>query len=227
MTQNILIVTPLQEEYNDLFNSIASLGLEAHKGKIGKLDVDYFPALDVTLARGGHGKTQFGIQTQHLLDHARFDLVICAGAAGALAPEVCVGDLVVATSTIEHDFNNKFSRRPKPQFHGDEASIRKLQKLDFSDAGFNVYFGIMAGGDEDVIEVTRGAELRQLHTALAVAWEGVGGARACIFSGVPYLELRGATDTANHEAPVVFDVNLKIVMRNIAFLLYKWLGNRT
>jgi hypothetical protein len=41
---------------------------------------------------------------------------------------------------------------------------------------------------------------------------------------VDYLEIRGATDTANHEAPVVFYVNLKIVMRNIALLLHKWLG---
>jgi adenosylhomocysteine nucleosidase len=81
----------------------------------------------------------------------------------------------------------------------------------------------MAGGDEDVIEVSRAAELRELHTALAVAWEGVGGARASAFSNVPYLEIRGATDTANHEAPVVFYINLKIVMKNIADLLYQWL----
>ena len=81
----------------------------------------------------------------------------------------------------------------------------------------------MAGGDEDVIDITRGAELRELHNALAVAWEGVGGARASAFSEVPYLEIRGATDTADHEAPAVFDVNLKIVMKNIAYLLVRWL----
>jgi hypothetical protein len=45
-------------------------------------------------------------------------------------------------------------------------------------------------------------------------------------SGVPYLEIRGATDTADHETPVVFDVNLKIVMRNLAVLLKKWLTHR-
>src|SRR6185503_19342229 len=95
--------------------------------------------------------------------------------------------------------------------------------LNLADANFNVHFGIMAGGDEGVIEITRGAELRDLHNALAVAWEGVGGARACAFSEVPYLELRGATDTANHVAPVVFDMNLKIVMKNIAQLLINWL----
>jgi adenosylhomocysteine nucleosidase len=102
-------------------------------------------------------------------------------------------------------------------------SIEQLKALDLSDANFKVHFGVMAGGDEDVIEVTRGAELRELHNALAVAWEGVGGARASAFSEVSYLEVRGATDTANHEAPVVFYINLQIVMKNIAYVLVKWL----
>jgi adenosylhomocysteine nucleosidase len=220
---NILVVTPLKEEYSDLYHSLSALDLKSLTERIGKLDVHRFPEINLTLALGGHGKTQFGIQTQHLLDHAKFDLVICAGAAGALAPEVRVGDLIIATSTLEHDYNNKFSERPKPRFAGDMKSIEQLKALDLSDTNFKVHFGIMAGGDEDVIEVTRGAELRELHNALAVVWEGVGGARASMFSEVPYLEIRGATDTANHEAPVVFYVNLKIVMKNIAYILVKWL----
>jgi adenosylhomocysteine nucleosidase len=223
MSQNILVITPLQKEYDGLYNSLSALNLTSHTEQIGKLAVHCFPELDLTLAVGGHGKTQFGIQTQHLLDHAKFDLIICAGAAGALAPEVRVGDVIIATSTLEHDYNNKFSERPKPRFAGDAKSIKQIKALDVSDANFKVHYGIMAGGDEDVIEVTRGAELRELHDALAVAWEGVGGARACAFSEVPYLEIRGATDTANHEAPLVFYINLKIVMKNIAYLLYQWL----
>jgi adenosylhomocysteine nucleosidase len=223
MPQNILVVTPLQEEHDDLYTSLCSHKLRSEQGKIGRLDVHCFPEINVTLARGGHGKTQFGIQTQHLLDHAQFDLVICAGAAGALAPEVKVGDVIIATSTLEHDYNNKFSNRPKPRFAGDIKSIEQLKALNLSNAEFKVHFGIMAGGDEDVIDIQRGKDLRELWDALAVAWEGVGGARASAFSNVPYLEIRGATDTADHEAPVVFYVNLKIVMKNIAFLLYKWL----
>ena len=68
-----------------------------------------------------------------------------------------------------------------------------------------------------MIDSQRTKELRELWKALAVAWEGVGGARASAFSDVPYLENRGATDTADHEAPVVFYVNLKIVMKNSLF----------
>jgi adenosylhomocysteine nucleosidase len=224
-SRKILILTPLQEEYSDLYHSLSARGLKSHQDNLGRLDVHHFAALNVTLARGGHGKTQFGIQTQYLLDHAQFDLVICAGAAGALAPDVRVGDLIVATSTVEHDFNNKFVPRPKPQFKGDVRSIEQLKALKLPDGQFKIHFGVLAGGDEDVIDVKRGAELYRAHSALAVAWEGVGGARACAFSEVPYLELRGATDTANHAAPVLFTVNLKIVMRNIAHLLVQWLEN--
>jgi adenosylhomocysteine nucleosidase len=218
-----LIVTPLQEEYTGLQNSLSALGLKSDTERIGKLETHCFPEIKVTLAPGGHGKTQFGIQTQHLLDHVVFDLVICAGAAGALAPEVKVGDLILATSTLEHDYNLKFSVRPKPQFAGDAKSIEQIKALNLADANFSIHFGMMAGGDEDVIDIVRGAELYRAHNALAVAWEGVGGARACAFNEIPYLEIRGATDTANHEAPVVFDDNLKIIMKNIAFLLYRWL----
>lgn len=87
--------------------------------------------------------------------------------------------MIVATNTLEHDYNNKFSSRAKPQFTGDTRSIQQLKALNIGEADFKVHFGIIAGGDEDVIDV---------------------------------------------EAPLVFYINLKIVVENIAFLLYKWLG---
>ena len=80
MSQKIPIVTPLQEEYSDLYHSLSALDLKSHSKKIGKLDAPRFPEINITLAPGGHGKTQFGIQTQHILDYTKFDLAICAGA---------------------------------------------------------------------------------------------------------------------------------------------------
>lgn len=225
MPRKILIVTPLKEEYDDLYKSLTAHKLKSEQDKVGKLDIHRFPALNVTLARGGHGKVQFGVQTQYLLDHTQFDLVVCAGAAGALAPKVKVGDLIVATTTVEHDYNLKFVRRPHPRFAGDAKSIGQIKALKMPDGKFRIHFGVMASGDEDVIDVKRGAELHKAHNALAVAWEGIGGARACAFSEVPYLELRGATDTADHAAPVMFDINLKVVMRNIGRVLAAWLMN--
>jgi adenosylhomocysteine nucleosidase len=58
--------------------------------------------------------------------------------------------------------------------------------------------------------------LQSLTGAIAVAWEGAGGARACRFSGVPFLEIRGITDSAGHSAPTDFEENLIIALHNLA-----------
>ena len=76
---------------------------------------------------------------------------------------------------------------------------------------FKVHFGKVASGDEDIIERIRAQELNTLTGALAVAWEGAGGARASCFMGIPHLEIRGLTDIADNDAPIVFDENLKLI----------------
>ena len=59
MSQNILMVTPLQEEHDDLYHNLSALDLKSRTERSGKLAVHCFPEISVTLARGGHGKTQF------------------------------------------------------------------------------------------------------------------------------------------------------------------------
>ena len=65
--------------------------------------------------------------------------------------------------------------------------------------------------------------LHQSTNALAVAWEGAGGARAARFSNVPFVEIRGVTDTADHDAPSDFKKNLETAMRNVATFIMSWI----
>lgn len=175
--------------------------------------------------RGGHGKTQFGIHTQHILDHKNaFAAVVCAGAGGAIAPQINMGDLVVGTTTVEHDYVLRFVRRPLPRFDADAGLLAQLRRVTLSGAAFATHFDIIASGDEDVIERTRAEDIRQRTDAVIVAWEGVGGARACKFGQIPFVELRGATDNADHTAPGDFDTNLALVMDNMAAFMVAWLG---
>ena len=193
---------------------------------IGRLPVVRLPNLGIALARGGLGKVQFAIQTQHLLDTCSdWDLIICAGAAGALVDEVIVGDVVVATTTVEHDYNNKFNERALPKFDGAQAAIADLKSVSQSVNVFSVHFGPMASGDEDVVETERKRALHESTGALAVAWEGAGGAKACAFSGIPFVEIRGVTDTADHNAASDFEQNLEIAMSNLAALIVAWVGH--
>ena len=238
-----LVITPLQKELEPLVEGCLRLGFHSENGVVGRLPVVQFPQLGLSVARGGVGKAQFALQTQHLIDNGQgWSRVICAGAAGALSDELAIGDVVVASETVEHDYNNKFVPRPKPRFAGDAGSLAALRSAadarsssrSAADARsssqsaaskappFKVHFGLVASGDEDVVDGDRRDVLRVSMEALAVAWEGAGGARACAFSQLPFVEIRGITDTADHNAATYFETNLALAMGNIAQLLVAW-----
>lgn len=219
----LLILTPMQEELDLFLRSCTRRGYCAEQGVVGQLPVTRLPELGVTLARGGVGKAQFAVQTQHMVDvGGPWDLVICAGAAGGLSDAVAIGDVVVATTTLEHDYDNKFNLRPRPRFDGAPRAIASLRHVS-SPHPFKVHFGPLASGDEDIVDPERRRMLHQSTGALAVAWEGAGGARACAFSQVPFVEMRGVTDSANRRAPADFEANLELAMHNLAALVVAWL----
>ena len=133
---------------------------------------------------------------------------------------------LLATTTVEHDYNNKFNERALPKFDGAEAAIAELRSVSRSTKAFSVHFGPIASGDEDVVETERKRALHESTGALAVAWEGAGGARACAFNRIPFVEIRveirGVTDTADHNAASDFEENLEVAMRNLATLITCW-----
>lgn len=216
----------MKEELDLLLQGFTKRGFRAESSTTGRLSVVQLSDLRVTLAPGGLGKAQFALQTQHLLDtRSDWDVIICAGAAGALGNKVSVGDVVVATTTVEHDYNNKFNKRPLPKFDGAGTIISDLKSVSQSLNSFRVHFGPIASGDEDVVETERGRELHESTGALAVAWEGAGGARACAFSSVPFVEIRGITDAANRTAASDFAENLGVAMDNLAILITSWIGH--
>ena len=218
-------MTPTPEELNGFWQSCARRGFQTENSRAGRLPIVRLPELGITVGPGGIGKAQFAVQTQYLLDTgADWDLVICAGTAGGLVDELSIGDVVVATLTMEHDYNNKFSARPKPSFEAAQDIIADLRRVCCSSNSFKVHFGTVASGDEDVIDPNRRRMLYAATGALVVAWEGAGGARACAFSNTPFIEIRGVTDAANQQAPSDFETNLEVAMNNVATLVTSWIS---
>src|SRR5690348_8043673 len=116
--QQILLICPLESEIRPLLEGFASLGLNIESEAGLKLPIFRIPSKGIIVAKGGHGKTQFGIQTQYLVTHLKnIGGVICIGAGGGLATHLNVGDLVIAEKTIEHDYTERFDLNAKlPEF---------------------------------------------------------------------------------------------------------------
>jgi adenosylhomocysteine nucleosidase len=215
--ESMLVLTPLALENAALAAALGTQALTTENHHDG-VKTFQFGDKRLSLAVGGHGKVQFALTTQLLIQKHRPDLVICAGAAGALHHELNGGDVIVADITVEHDFNLRFAARPLPTFAADTFTLETLKRRAQS-APFRIYFGTLASGDEDVLEPRRAKEIREKTDALAVAWEGAGGARACRMHGVPFVEIRAVTDAADPAAAHIFAQHLKGAMENVAQVL--------
>ena len=222
-----LIVIPTKFEIDCFLDGCNDLGLNQKESVLGKYKVIEFPQINTGVALGGLGKVQFGVQTQYLIHQEDGpDAVLCVGAAGALSEELSLGDIVIATETVEHDIKNKVGRPLIPRFRSNEIIVAEFRKMAEKKRAFNLYFGAVASGDEDIMDETRKEELRSRTGALAVAWEGAGGARACRVSDVPFVEVRGITDFANPGAGDDFFKNLEQVMKNLAEVVTEWALHR-
>lgn len=218
----ILAIVPTQREFDALLEVFSESGVETLARTIGRVSTLECYGGAVIVSQGGLGKAQTALVTQHVIDHwDGLSLVVCAGSAGALLDTLSVGDVVVATATIEHDFKSGFPGRPLPAFKGDSKSLSLLESANRTPSGtFQVKFGPIASGDETVVDPGRAAQVRDATGAFAVAWEGAGAARACKFSGVPFLEVRGITDAAN-ELPEDFVANTPLAMRSVVHIIEK------
>lgn len=209
-----LLVFPLKPELHLFLEKIrAEYRVTELEGMAGRV----FSIADrqVFMAQCGHGKAQAALQTQYLLGKMPFiERVFCVGAAGALAPRMNVGDVLIASETVEHDFHEKFVPRPSPRFSGDPELLAHAKSC--RPDGFAVHTGPIVSGDEDIVSADRKSELHSAHGALAVAWEGAGVARTARFNRLPYLEVRGITDLADASVFADFQQNLGRAMSNIA-----------
>jgi adenosylhomocysteine nucleosidase len=220
-----LLVVPEWDELAPILGRFEQLVGALRPLQVGRLACFEAPSLGLVAALGGHGKVQFGVQSQYLIDRlGPLDVLVCAGAAGRLSEALQLGDVVVGTATVEHDYALRFVPAPVPEHPATPALLSPLRAVAGSgELGFGIEFGPIASGDEDVVERARALELRAATGALCVAWEGSGGARAAAFNGLGFVELRCITDGADAGAAASFVEQCARVLPHLADLLAHWL----
>jgi len=164
------------------------------------------------------------VQAQYLIDRCPgAGLLVCAGAAGRLADGVGVGDVVIGTVVVEHDYRERFIEEPLPHHDcADDAVSQFTRAARGREWPFAVHVGPIASGDEDIVHAERAAQVRAATDALCVAWEGSGGARAARFNGIGFIEIRVITDSADEQAAAAFHANVRTVMLHVADVILAW-----
>lgn len=180
-------------------------GFELHRGRLEGRDVE--------LALCGIGKVNAAALAQLLILRGAARVVF-TGVAGALDPELRVGDLVVGTDAVQHDLDvtalgYELGRVPGESlaWEGDpdlRARARAAADEVAAADGLRVVEGRIASGDQFVADAERVRELRARFGAACAEMEGAAVAQVAAKHGVPWVVIRSISDTADGDAGTDF-----------------------
>ncbi len=209
----LAIVGAMHEEIDALRPFLEDLRTERRAGRdfhLGRLD-----GHAVILVRCGIGKVAAATTTAVLLDAFDAAALLFTGVAGGLGERVRVGDIVVATSLLQHDMNAEplFPRWEVPltgraRFDADGAwtarllrASRSLAATDAHAVAAGIHAGLIVSGDRFVATHAESDQLRALlPDALAVEMEGAAVAQVCHDFGRPFGVVRTISDRADDAA---------------------------
>lgn len=161
--------------------------------------------------------------------------LVFTGLAGAVGPDVRVGDLVIADRTVQHDMDARplFPRHQVPlldraefptdpalteglraaaeRFVGDDlaSSVPAAVRQRFAVDAPRLHVGMIGSGDQFIGAPATVTELRQrLPALLAVEMEGAAVGQICHEYGVPHAVIRTVSDRADDTAHVDFSAFL-------------------
>ncbi|MEW6239257.1 MAG: 5'-methylthioadenosine/adenosylhomocysteine nucleosidase [Chloroflexota bacterium] len=187
---------------------------------------------DIYLTRCDPGKVNAAIAAQQMMDYFGVDVLFNMGASGALDPRLEVGDLVIATEFIQHDFDlTNWGMRPgellfdivmddgtgqmrfrsQQAFHAHaglaQAAMdiaRSIELVPLNGHFPKTYTGRVLSGDQFISETDKARALWDTHQALCTDMESAAIAHVCEVNGIPLLCIRAISDKADHSAVVSF-----------------------
>jgi adenosylhomocysteine nucleosidase len=181
---------------------------------------------EVVLLQAGIGKVKSTISTQILIDRFDVDMVIFTGLAGALAPNLRRGDIVISNQVVQYDFDlTAFGRR-----HGELPDLGRLLEPDAKLVKFLCYayddvfkgekdapqliVGAICSGDKFITDPRDISWLQREFGAVATEMEGAAVGYTCFVNDVKFAILRTISDTGGDAAADDFDAYLKVASEN-------------
>ena len=159
---------------------------------------------DVCIVVCGVGKVNAAMCALMLIEKYKPDLVLNSGVAGSLSPIVGIGDIVVASKSVEHDMNgtalgDKQGEITFPDgnmmfFECDKQASTLLAAICREIPDTKVAQGIIASGDIFVSDRKQRFKINDRFGALACEMEGAAIGHVCVRCEVPYGIIRAISD---------------------------------
>jgi len=215
MEDCIAVIGAMDEEIAALSEGLDRL---PPKGSSG-LDLPIFKGRlhgqTIVVVRCRVGKVHAALATQYVIDHFHPTIIINSGVAGGISPNVRIGDLVLGTSSVQHDFDVRYFGYTRGAIPGLESSIftadPRLLGLTMQAAASElssdrIHQGLIVSGDQFISSQEQKQEILNFFPdAMCAEMEGAAIAQVSSANKVPHLIMRSISDQADNTAPQDFD----------------------
>lgn len=226
MSEVIGLIGAMDEEIKLLLESMedkvttVKAGIHYYSGTIfGKKAV---------LCKSGVGKVNAAVTTQILVDAFGVSRVLFTGVAGAVHPDLGIGDIVISSKCIQHDMDatalgylrGVIPYQETSQFVADPALVVLAEQACHA-LKQKAITGIVLSGDQFIASASRVAELREQLDGACAEMEGAAVAQVCFMNAVPFVIIRSMSDKADGSAHVNYrDFTVAASERSHAILEY-------
>lgn len=226
------IITAMQEEMQEIqklmkeISFIEIYGLNFIEGKISDKTI--------VLVEAGVGKVNAARTTQILIDKFDIDTIINVGSAGAANGKLNIGDIVIGKKLVQHDFDITAFGHPKgyisnagQYFDSNNQLVEQMEKAikDLENKDFNILVGTIASGDIFCTDSNMKEKIRNKFIADAIEMEGAAIAQVCQLDNVPFIVIRGISDSPNGKNKITFEQYLKKASQRCAKIIEKFFKN--
>ncbi|MDB8792675.1 5'-methylthioadenosine/adenosylhomocysteine nucleosidase [Romboutsia sp. 1001216sp1] len=229
--ENVLgIIGAMEEEVEilkekmDIKETTTIAGIKFYKGTLHDKNI--------VLVRSGVGKVNMAMCTQVLVDKFNVSALVNSGVAGTMNEDLNQGDVVISTTTVQHDFDTtafgdplgEISRLNKRFFDADKNMINKAKEAAKNVKGVNIVDGMVATGDQFVAGGDIAKKIKDnFKDVEAVEMEGAAMAQVAYLNDIPFVILRSISDKANGEADLSYEEFLPIAAKNASSLLEEFI----
>lgn len=193
-----------------------------YSGKLGKHQV--------VLVQSGVGKVMSAMSVAVLVDHFKVDALINTGSAGALAPDLAIGDVVVADRLAYHDvdltaFGYEFGRMSgQPLFFKSDQTFVSVFEEVLAKHHIHSKIGLITTSDSFMAGKEKTIFVKEHFPEVqAVEMEGAAIAQAAYAAKRPFVVIRSISDTAAHDANITFEEFVVKAGKQSAQVLLKFL----